>query len=138
MQAGELRERLTFQQRVELADGYGNTVDEEWADEFTVSANVRPRLAGEQVMQARLAGTNLMNITVRHSTHTVRVTPAWRCFDARSGRVYNIRSGTNPDQRKQWIELLCEGTDEYIDFTPTMFDFSQAQNSGYLALLEDI
>lgn len=113
MGAAKLRERISFQKRIEAEDGYGNTVSD-WALQFTVAAEVRPRLGGEQVLQSRLAGVNLVNIIVRYSSDTSQITPAWRAFDARTGRLYNIRSDINPEQRRRYIELLCEASDEYV------------------------
>lgn len=107
MPAGKLRERVTFSQRAVTSDGYGNASGD-WADEFTVSARIRPRLGGEEVMASRLQGRNLATITVRYSTDTAEITTDWRAVDARTGDIWNIRSIENPDERKRYLDLLCE------------------------------
>lgn len=120
MPAGDLRERVTFQKRESISgddspqgDDYGNTLGD-FEDQFTVAADVTPRLGGEQILQSRRAGVNLVDIIVRYSSNTEQITPAWRCYDARTNRLYNILSDINPDKRRRYIELLCERTDEYV------------------------
>lgn len=105
--ASELRERVTFAQRALVSDGHGNA-EGEYEDEFTVSARIRPRLGGEQVMAGRLEGKNIATITVRYSSDTAQITTDWEARDARTGQKWNIRSITNPDERKRYLELLCE------------------------------
>ena len=108
-QAGDLRERIGFFELVDLDDGYGN-MSPGFADKptFVVSAKVVAKLGGETVQAARLAGRHYNNVTVRASTATRSVTTAWRAKDMRSGVIYNIRDIIDPDQKRQWIEMLCE------------------------------
>lgn len=107
--AGELLERVTFSARgVAVDDGYGN-VESTFSDRFTAAARIRPRLGGEEVMAARLQGKNLATITVRYSSNTVQITTDWRAIDTRTGDIWNVRSPPiNPDERKQFLEILCE------------------------------
>lgn len=109
MQAGELRERIGFYRRVDIDDGAGN-IQSGFAEApfFQAQANVRPKLGGESVQAGRLAGSNLVNITVRYSSNAALVTTDWRARDERSGVIYNIRSIIDPDKRKRWLEMLCE------------------------------
>jgi head-tail adaptor len=106
MPAGELRERLAFEQQAAQSDGVGGETAA-WATVFTCAARVRPKLGGEDVTGARLAGRQPMMITVRHSSQTRQVTTDWRARDVRTGDVYNIRSAA-PDERKHWVEMLAE------------------------------
>jgi head-tail adaptor len=114
--AGDLRERVTFQRRGELSDGFGNEQAGAWMDQFTVAARVQPRLGGEEVIAARLAGTQPLIITVRSSSDTKQVTSAWRAYDARAGltadgeplRLFNIRSFANVDERGAYIDFLVQ------------------------------
>ncbi len=55
-----------------------------------------------------MAGTNFDNITVRHSSQTVLVDTDWMAKNERTGVKYQIRSIVNPDQKKAFIEMLCE------------------------------
>lgn len=115
MQAGQLRNRVGFFRRPSNNDSpdYG-VADGEFAAtaDFECAANIRPRLGGEQVLAARQAGTNLVNITVRRSADTAVVTTGWKAKDLRSGVEYNIRSIIDPNEgdtdRGTWIEMLCE------------------------------
>jgi SPP1 family predicted phage head-tail adaptor len=113
MQAGDLRDRVGFYQRAATSDGYGNSEGEfPDAPEFTVAANIKPRLGGESVLASRLQGTHLANITVRVSAQTRQVTEAWRVKNERTGEVYNIRSIIDPEQathrQGRVLEMLCE------------------------------
>lgn len=113
MQAGALRDRVGFYRRVETDDGYGNTeADFAPAPHFTCAARIAPRLGGEQVLAGRLAGTNLVNITVRASADVALVDETWRIRDERAAVLYNIRSIIDPGQgtprQGAFVELLCE------------------------------
>lgn len=109
MRTGELRWRIGFYKVVAADDGYGNTTSGYGANpEFSVAANVKPKLGGEGIQAGRLAGKNYVNITVRRSSDTALVTNDWRAKDERSGEIYNIRSIIDPDGKREWIEMLCE------------------------------
>lgn len=109
MTAGRLREQVGFYQRAMTSDGYGN-IEGAFPDtpEFTVAGEIKPRLGGEQVLQARLAGTHLVNILVRWSAQTALVETDWIAKNERTGETYNIRSIVNPDMRRRYIEMLAE------------------------------
>lgn len=110
MQTGELRERVSFFAPVDGVDGSGNTISSfnDFAD-FVRWASVVPRLGGETVLAGRLAGRNLVNLTVRQSGSTTnRVTTDWQARNEKTGTVYNIRSIIDPDQSRVWWEMLCE------------------------------
>jgi len=105
--AEELRSRLSFAKRdIAEDDGYGN-VDKTFIPQFETQARVRPRLGGETILAARLAGTNVVMITVRYSPRTSKVTADWIATDTRTGEVYNIHSAV-PDERKFFMEMLGE------------------------------
>lgn len=109
MQAGRLRERVTFSARTELSgdgDGYGN-FETGWVDQFTVAADIVAKLGREDVQAQRLQGHQPIAIVVRASSETRQVTTDWRVTDARSGVSYNIRS-IAPDRLGAKIELMCE------------------------------
>ena len=109
MQSGELRERIGFFPPVVNDDGFGNTTSGFANDPaFEVAAKVVAKLGGETVQAARLAGRQFDNVTVRASSATCTVTTAWRAKDMRSGVIYNIRGIIDPDQKRRWLEMLCE------------------------------
>ncbi|CAL8981547.1 hypothetical protein RHODGE_RHODGE_02828 [Rhodoplanes serenus] len=106
--AGSLDRRIAFDRRMETSDEYGG-VEAEWVEGFVVAASVTPRLGGETVMAARLAGTAPVTIMVRRSVQTAAVTSAWRARDVRSGETYNIRSiAAVGGARGRYIEMLAE------------------------------
>src|SRR5262245_48917669 len=117
MQAGDLRSNIGFYKRpVPPVSGAEYGVPEgprfPALPEFICSANIRPRLGGEQVLADRLAGTNAVNITVRQFSRTRRVDVSWCIKDQRTGTLYNIRSIIDPNEGRpehgQWLEMLCE------------------------------
>lgn len=92
--AGALRHRVTFAERNTIEDAYGN-VSTGWLDRFTVSANIIPRLGGEAVEAARLAGRQPVIIRVRKSPDTVKIKTDWKATDG-AGNIYNIRTAIDP------------------------------------------
>lgn len=105
--AGDLRERVAFDIRADVEDGRGN-VKGAFSEQFTRSAQIIPRLGGETVMAARLAGSQPVTIRIRCDTQTALITPEWRARDVRHNITYNIRAISNPDQRREFFDLLCE------------------------------
>lgn len=100
-----LNERVTFQQREEIDDGYGG-VRGEWVDKFDAPARLKPRMGSETVIASRLQGIQPYNLIVHSSQQSRLVTPAWRVKNARSGEAYNIKSIINPDESNQFLEML--------------------------------
>lgn len=111
MPAPDLRHRVTFAKRVELTDEYGATRGE-WVDQFTLAATIRPRLGGETIIAARLAGTQPVTITIRQSIMARDILPEWKARNERSGTEYAIRSIVDPDEHSadhgRWFDLICE------------------------------
>jgi head-tail adaptor len=109
--AGELRDRVRFAKPNAVADNYGN-VSTGWLDMFTVSANITPRLGGETVDAARLAGQQPAIVRVRQSPDTVKIRNDWKMTDLKTGSEYNIRSVADPDKGNvshgKWIDMLAE------------------------------
>lgn len=107
MGAGQLREKLTFQSPSEADDGYGNTV-EDWTEEFAVWARLQPRVGGEQVLAARLAGRAIYIIVVHDSTETRTIQPEWQAVHD-DGRVFQIKSPwRNIDEKGLYLEFDAE------------------------------
>lgn len=107
MSAGELRERVTFQQRSAQSDDYGNA-EGAFADAFTVAARIAPARGAETIQAARLAGREPVVITIRYSSQTAQIRTEWRAYDVRAQKYYNIRSIVNPDEHKQYLDLECD------------------------------
>jgi SPP1 family predicted phage head-tail adaptor len=111
MVATEFRSRLTFAVRADITDEYGGTVGQ-WQDQFTVAANIRPRLGGETVEAARLTGRKPFVIRVRQSVDTRKIDTDWRATNVHTGVVYNIRATADPhegdSQHGQFVDMLAE------------------------------
>jgi head-tail adaptor len=108
MAAGRLRERLSFQKRTEVDDGFGNVVSGPFETQFTVSARVQPRMGSEPIIAQRLQGVQPVTITVRSSSDTRQITSAWRAVDARdASRIYNIRTAV-PTEKGDFVEMLAD------------------------------
>lgn len=107
--AGRLRERVHFQSRDVIDDGYGNTRGE-WVTRFTVAAGLKPLRGGEQVMASRLQGVQPYVLTVRQSSQTAQVASDWRVVDARgASRVFAVTAPpTDPDGLRQWLDILVK------------------------------
>jgi SPP1 family predicted phage head-tail adaptor len=105
--AGQLRDRITFQARGVVDDGYGNEISGPWADQFTVSARVTTSPGRETVTAQRLQGINPVDVWVRWSSQTVNIKTEWRAVDARdSSRVFAILSVTDPEEYWRQYRLL--------------------------------
>jgi SPP1 family predicted phage head-tail adaptor len=109
--ATELRSRVTFARRIDTTDEYGGTGGE-WQDQFTVAANIRPRLGGETVEAARLTGRQPYVIRVRQSPATRQINTDWRATNVDTGMVYNVRSTADPHEgdkdHGRFIDMLAE------------------------------
>lgn len=109
--AGELRHRVTLAKPNQVSDEYGN-VTTGWLDCFTVSANITPRLGGETVEAARLAGRQPAVFRMRRSPDTATIRTNWKITDVATGTPYNIRSVTDPHygdvEHGKWIDVLAE------------------------------
>lgn len=106
MSAGELRERVRFERRVTVSDGYGNEQGD-WIQELTVAARIQPLRGSESVMAARLQGVQPVLIVVRASSASRAIKTDWRAVDARSGVAYAIKTATLREGG-DYIDLLCE------------------------------
>lgn len=106
MGAGDLIERVGFQEPVSGSDGQGGTEDG-WAERFVYRAGYQRLRGSEPVQAARLSGRQPTVITVRASSQTRGVDVAWRIVDKRSGEIFNIRSREITKDR-QFVQFLAE------------------------------
>ena len=109
--AGALRERAAFSRPDAVSDEYGN-VSTGWQEMFTVAANIKPRLGGEAVDAARLAGRQPVIIRVRQSDDTRQIRTDWKAVNVSTGTAYNIRTAVDPNQgdmeHGKYIDMLAE------------------------------
>lgn len=105
--AVELRHRIAFDKRQSVSDGFGNE-QSTFAEQFIVPGAVQARFGGEEVMAARLQGQQPITIVVRQSTQTRLIKEDWQARDVRSGQVYAIKSIVDPDDKREWLEILVQ------------------------------
>ena len=108
MTAGRLRARVAFERREDIDDGAGNPQSGAFAEVYRCAAEIAPKLGGEEVQAARLAGRQPFLVTVRACRALEKLGADWRLRDVRNGMLYNIRAIANPDQRGVYLELLVE------------------------------
>lgn len=107
MAIGKLRERVAFETRSLVDDGFGNEQAGDWVEVYRCAARIEPKLGGETVQAQRLTGSQPMLITVRACSKLASLSTAWRVHDVRSDIVYDIRSSNNPDEQRKYLEILA-------------------------------
>lgn len=112
--AQQMRERVTFQRR--LDNGYPGDYTG-WTDQFTLAARLKPRLTGnESIDAARMNSLQPYVLTVRQDVRTRAITPDWRAYDARKGigangepvRLFEIRSLADVGENGQYVDFLVQ------------------------------
>lgn len=114
--AGLLRGRVHLQQRTTEPDPWGGDPRPgDYATVATVAAEFMPLRGGEAVVASRLQGIQPYIVRVRQSSQTRQVKTDWRLVDARApappaagSRVFAIKAITDPDQKRQWLDLLVQ------------------------------
>lgn len=115
--AGDLRQRIGFQRRVQADDGAGNVVAD-WTPFDPVverSCSLTPTRGGEAVQAARIEGVASWDLWVRNEAATRALTTADRAYDARRPALtFNIVFGPHDmDGDGQWLflQLTSGGAD---------------------------
>lgn len=107
MAIGHLRERVAFQAREPVNDNMGNPDSGGFTDVHECAARIMPKMGGETVLASRLTGTQPMLVTVRLCQALAGIGTDWRLRDVRKGIVYNIKSFSNPDEKREYLEILA-------------------------------
>lgn len=105
--AGDLRERVEFQEPTQQSDEYGNTV-RGLTPRFERAALYLMRPGSEAVTAARLEGRQPVTVIVRFDAQTRTVSPAWRLRDVRTGAIYLIKAAEDMDRKRAWWSMVCE------------------------------
>lgn len=99
--AGRLHHRVTIQEHVTGQDEFGQPIDT-WADVATVWAAVEP-LRGREYFAAQQVNAE---VTARIRTRYRKgVRPSMRVLY--DGRLYDILSVIDPEERHQELQLMC-------------------------------
>jgi head-tail adaptor len=103
-----MRERIDFQYRPMVDDGFGNEQAGDWTTAFTAPAQLIPLKGSEPVISARLSGVQPYIIKIRSHPAARDVTTAYRAVDARNpSRIFNITSAANFDQKGAYIDMMA-------------------------------
>lgn len=105
--AADLRERVAWEKRGVVDDGYGNEVSGPFEEQFETRAGFTHLRGGEAVIASRLEGRQPVVVRVRASSETRLIDTDWQVRDVRTGDVYAVRSvAPTPDRR--WIDVMVE------------------------------
>lgn len=102
---GELRHRVTIQQKTRTADGGGGgSVD--WSAVATVWAKIEPLSAFQRLKAEQLESCVTHQVSIRYRTD---VKTGMRI--AYDGRYLAIKTVIDDGERGRWLVLSCEETD---------------------------
>lgn len=109
LQAGALRDRVTFA-KFGQADGEGgNFRGGEPVEQCTLWAGILPLNGGEEVMAGRLQSRRTVLFTVRQGENAKAITTDWICWDVRKpSERFNIREVKPKDNGRAYFEILGE------------------------------
>jgi len=105
--AGRLIEKVAFDKREQVDDGFGNIVAGDWQEQFQTHAAFTQLRASETVMAGRLESRNAILMQVRINDQTEMIGTDWQARDVRRGESYNVRE-KHPDAARAYFELLAE------------------------------
>jgi head-tail adaptor len=117
--AGHLHQRVAFDERPPVSDGYGNS-EGEFAEVFSCRAGFTYLRGGETVIAGRLEGRQPIVVRVRASSETRQITAGWQMRNLRDGAwagssgeeywtgpLYAVRS-IAPTEDRRWIDVMVE------------------------------
>jgi head-tail adaptor len=104
---GKMDYLVVFEEPGKVDNGYGGT-EQGWFNPVKADASFRFLRGGETVQASRLAGRQPAVVTVYDNSQTRAITTSWRMRDARSGTVYNVRSGPVATDDRQCLEFTVE------------------------------
>jgi head-tail adaptor len=104
----DLRDRVRFERRQDLADGFGN-FEGDWRSLGEARASLNPTRGGETVIAGRLQGKASWDLWVQSSVLTRSIGPDDRVVDVRDpDRVFNIRWTGDLDGDRRWVLMQLE------------------------------
>ena len=107
--AGARRERIRFERRIALEDGYGNE-EGDWTHLCgPFWAELAPMGGREEVLGQRLTGVQPYTLTILSCIEARAIDTACRAVDDRDqNRVFDIVDASNPDQRAAELSFLVK------------------------------
>jgi len=106
--AGQMIERVAFDRRAMVDDGYGNIVAGDFEEQFQARAKFIFATASETVMAGRLEGRQSIIVQIYMQDAAEAVGTDWQMRDVRRGKSYNVRE-VHEDRTRLLLELLVEG-----------------------------
>jgi len=106
MRAGTLREKIRTEQRTSVSDGGGGSIDAWQTVNSGIFAGILAKSGSEKLLEQRLKGIVVHEITVRYSSNTTGINTDMRIVNERSGEVYNI-SAVLPDTRRRFLVITA-------------------------------
>jgi len=103
--AGQLHERVEFQKRAYVDDGYGNE-QASFEAVFETRAAYNLMRGSESVIASRLTGVQPMTVTIRSTINARSVQPDWRMVDQNTGKLYAITAVMQDFDNKSWLDLI--------------------------------
>lgn len=108
MRSFDLRDKVRFERRAEVADGFGN-FEGDWRSLGEARADLKPTRGLETVLAGRLQGRASWDLWVQSSNLTRSLTPGDRVVDVRDPtRVWNIRWSGDLDGDRRWLLIQLE------------------------------
>jgi head-tail adaptor len=101
---GQLNRRVTFRQR---AVDDNNERGGAWVSIATRYARVQPKIGGEAVQAARMAGTQPVVIYVRRDATTKTIDNGWSAVDYRDATIIWDIQSVIVTEDLQWVECLA-------------------------------
>jgi len=103
MDAGQLREPVTFQSKTTVSDGGGGTTPT-WSNTFTDRVRIKPIVVEESVKQEQNQQQNKYEIHMRYrSTVNRNMRIIWGSIT-----LTIISHPINYDEKKQWLKLIAK------------------------------
>jgi len=105
--AGQMIERVAFDKREEIDDGFGNVVSGDWQEQFQKRAKFIYLRGSETVMAGRLDSRESIICQIWLSDDARQIGTDWQMRDVRRDAAYNIRT-LEEDKSRLVLDLLCE------------------------------
>ncbi len=106
MQAGQLRKRITLQQRSSAVDSFGQQ-STTWVDVFTAWASIEALSARELLAAQALQNEVSHRITLRYRAELASPVAVSAYRAVYGGRVFSITGAINLDERNRTVDLLA-------------------------------
>ena len=106
---GRMAERVRFERRADVADGYGSRQGE-WDENsgFERWANFVMRPGSEAVTAARLEGRQPLTAVIYLDACARQITSDWRMIELRTGRVFAIHAVEDMQRDGRFLSIVCE------------------------------